>query len=215
MDKKQLKIAFDKLTMSWETESNSVDLYALTDKELEYYMDFQKEVHNQESEKLPDTDAKTISIITELKSNSCDIVNFIINDLLDLRVEKIISNCRNLNRIEENLLTSSEIEFYRNLMSAFKGYNKIRNVYDSITENCRPESNPICDTSVNKSEEAPTTFNPIKLEYIAFYALDNIPPLKGIDFLNYGPYKKEDIGILPKLNAVILEKENLIKMIGN
>lgn len=213
MDKKLLKSAFDKLMMMWDSEINLADLGILTDKDLDFFIEFQTEVHKQETENEIKSDPKSNAINKDLQSIACDMVNFIINDLLDIRVEKILNNCRNQNRIDESLMTSSEIDFYRNLMTAFKGYQKIRNVYDSITESCKPEVNPICDSTISKIEES-NPLNPLlKLEYIAFFALDEIPPLKGIDFLNYGPYKKEDVGILPKVNAQILEKEKLIKII--
>lgn len=213
MDKKLLKSAFDRLIMVWESENNLADLGPLTDKDLDFFIDFQTEVHKQETENTQKSDPKLNAINKELQSNACEMVNFVINDLLDIRVEKILNNCRTQNRIEETLMTSSEIEFYRNLMTAFKGYKKIRNVYDSITEICKPEVKPVCDPVIGEIEETKPLNTPLKLEYIAFFALDEISPLKGIDFLNYGPYKKEDIGILPRVNAQILEKEKLIKII--
>ncbi|MHA1728428.1 MAG: DNA replication complex subunit Gins51 [Promethearchaeota archaeon] len=231
-ENKDYEDVFEKLVMLWQTERNSEKkISELSDKDLEMFLEFQKKIHKQysNSQKLSgnnefgndptlentklNADNKTADlIIQDLRINSIKIVDYYINDLLDIRQKKIINICKHLEIIEkEELLTSIEHDFYRTIMSAFKGYKKMRNIYRVIadTSQIKPEYEKTTDIQqknvlISKS---------IKVKYSFIRVLNKIPSLVGSDFLVYGPFKKEDIAEIPRLNALIMEKEKLVEII--
>lgn len=214
MEQKNLRVIYSNLMAQWQTECNWQELRKLSDDEFETYLKFQKQIHDLEHEAPPkDVDDTTRKIIWELKLNSGKIIDFLINDLLDLRQEKIIRMCRDLEIIDESLLTSTEYEFYKNVMSAFKGYRKMRNAYSVIADACQIEPEIEESAAFCQVEGYSDNISSTKVEYSLMRVLKEIESIVGFDSCIYGPFKKEDIALIPKINAKILEKEKLIELI--
>lgn len=218
MDLNNLNI-FNKLKLIWQAELNSEKLNRLNNEDFEVLIKFQKHIHTLENKTQADNKrSKEIStsfdsIIQEIRTSSVSLVDFYINDLLDLRQEKIIKSCKALKIIDEEFLTKIEYDFYNYIISAFKGYKKMRNMYSLIADACFPEP-------IKKQNEA-FCQNPEFLkkgddtEYSLIRVLREIPSIVGFDMIAYGPFNKEDIAKIPKINAIILEKENSVEFIGN
>jgi DNA replication initiation complex subunit (GINS family) len=154
----------------------------------------------------------TAEIIEELNSQSSAMVDYYISDLLNMRQTKIMSYCKNLEIIDADYLTSIELDFYNKVMAAFKGYGKMRNIYNVAADTCASESTVDDNIPFCQSDEFQADSNDI--EYVLVRILDEIDPLVGFDYNTYGPFKKEDVAKIPKINAIILEKENLAEIIG-
>ncbi|MBD3350518.1 MAG: hypothetical protein GF364_03430 [Candidatus Lokiarchaeota archaeon] len=211
MGKKDLKLTFDKLMMQWESEANDPKLRPLSDNQLDYYLEFQQMVHKQEEEKEEfqgNVTNNAQKLIKELKINACNMVDFFINDLLDIRQQKIVDTCQTLNLLDELLLTSAEKDFNRNLTSAFKGYNKMRNIYSVIMDSCHSEP----ETAEEEDDACIVDTlqgSPKKTQFVFITAIKNIPSLVGSDSIIYGPFKQGEFALIPKINAKILNKEGM------
>ena len=137
-------------------------------------------------------------------------MDYIIEDLLAIRKEKIVELCKNLEIIEQKDLTLSEQQFYQNISSAFKGYNKNQQYHNALAESCPEEdiSKPLevpCDPVLE-----PTV---AKIEYCDVRVLKFAEALVGPDFVTYGPFNKEDLVRLPKRSARIMEKEKIVEIL--
>ncbi|MCP4760373.1 MAG: hypothetical protein GY870_01245 [archaeon] len=213
MEKENIKLVYSKLLIQWETERVSKKLNALNQKDFEVFLKLEKEIHLIENEDLSMNINENISsIIMELKHNSSKMIDYFINDLLDMRQEKIVESCRNLEIIEEELLTASEIKFYRNIMSAFKGYRKMRNIYQVIADACETsfeeeETNNFCAT-----DEFQNAKENKKEEYVLIRVINEVPAIVSVNGIIFGPFQKEEMAVIPKLNALILEKEKLVEL---
>ncbi len=210
MNTQEFKTIYEELIFGWELECASDEITPLPEAKLKKFMNFQKEIHQLEQHAPPsDASEEDKSIIWELKKESSKNVDFIVNDLLAIRQEKIIQLSKKLEIIEENVLTLSEQQFYRSLLSAFKGYKKTKQYQNAIAESC-PEDPPI-DSNIEVCE-AETFAADAPIEYCDIRVLKDAPSLVGPDFIIYGPFHREEIVRLPKSSARIMEKEKIIEI---
>ncbi len=211
MNAQEFKTIYEQLLFDWEVECTTEEINPLPESKLKKLYAFQKEIHQLEHHAPPsDATEESKNLIWELKKESSKNVDYIINDLLAIRQEKIIQLSKNLEVIDQNHLTLSEQQFYRSLMAAFKGYKKTKQYHNAITESC-PE-----ETLIEEQEEHCMTENseiPTKIEYCDVRVLRNAPALVGSDFVTYGPFRKEEIVRLPKKSAQIMEKEKFVEIL--
>jgi len=115
--------------------------------------------------------------------------------------------------------------FYQNLVSAVKGFEKVKHI--EVVE--RADSgkieqilNVIQDDDVQPEKTKMESSLPSDLnfklkgeifKYTIIKFLQKAPPLVGIDLINYGPFEKEDIAIVPYKNAKILLTERIAELI--
>lgn len=209
MDKRDYKLAFDRLMRYWETEYVATDICNLSDDDLSFFMKFQKQLHQWKNDGVNENLEPSVKgIFTDVQSEAVNIVDFFVKDLLDLRQQKIIDSCRKLKIIDQHLLTSSEKGFYKTILSAFKGYSKIRNVYDVMTDSCDVEEDDHQEEDTFcRTEEVKITSHDVKYRTVCL--TEDVPAIVGSDLLIYGPFLRGDIANIPRPNAIILEKENL------
>ena len=204
---------FNKLKLIWQAELNSDKLNRLNNEDFEILIKFQKRTHAQENKILTDKENKNSfdNLKQEIRTSSISLVDFYINDLLDLRQEKILKSCKSLKIIEEEFLTKIEFDFYNNILLAFKGYKKMRNMYSIIADACLPK--PIKKQNQVFCQNPEFLKKGDETEYSMIRVLKEIPSIVGFDTITYGPFNKEDIAKIPKINAMILEKENSVELI--
>ena len=211
MNAQEFKTIYEELLFNWELECTSDDITPLPESKLKKFLNFQKEIHQMEQHAPPsDASEEDKGIIWELKKESSKNVDFVLNDLLAIRQEKIIQSSKKLEIIEVNVLTLSEQQFYRSLLAAFKGYKKTKQYHNAIAESCPEEE----FTEENVEECDPEILSmdgPI--EYCDVRVLKNAPSLIGTDFIIYGPFHREEIVRLPKNSAKIMEKEKIIELL--
>lgn len=211
MNAQEFKTTYEELLFNWELESTSDEITPLPESKLKKFLNFQKEIHQIEQHAPPsDASEEDKSIIWELKKESSKNVDFVLNDLLVIRQEKIIQLSKSLEIIEVNVLTLSEQQFYRSLLAAFKGYKKTKQYRNAIAETCPEE--PSTDSNVEEcNPEVLSTNDPI--EYCDVRVIKDAASLVGPDFVIYGPFHKEEIVRLPKISAKIMEKEKIIELL--
>jgi len=172
----------------------------------------------------------------DLKQNISEIykenVSFLFNDLLRMREIKIIDSALTLQEIDLKYLYEAEKLFFQNLVASVKGFQNVKSLstYEDYDELKFPEIKPIIKDIEKAGPEEKPEGEVIKEEikeevieekkrehdevnYKLIRFIEKTPALVGIDLLNYGPFKKEDVANIPSENAKILVKEKFAKFI--
>ena len=213
-----IKSEYEKLYQYWLKEFRQIELTQLTKEIYSSYQkasDYIKNIKSNQEEKIK------FDIINSYKEN----FTFLINDFSKIREIKLINAALTLKEINLNNLLEAEKLFYQNLVSAVKGFEKVKAI--EVVE--RAESSKIKEileliqNDVVKPEKTEIKkITPSDLEfktkaetfnYILIKFLKKAPPLVGIDLINYGPFEKEDIANIPYKNAKILLAEKIAEEI--
>lgn len=129
------------------------------------------------------------SVKAKLLRHETKNVRFLVEDLIRLRFEKILSGARAGKPIPEDKLAIEEKQLQRKVLPSTEFYHSFLNVI-------------LKGRSVNMEEEK----KPLRL---AVRFLKDVPAIVGADLKVYGPFKKEDVGVLPLDNAKILIKQGI------
>ncbi len=164
---------------------------------------WRKELVNNELQPIPSNFYKRAREIIMLINNSLSkesdkitksvleeevrIIRALLENLIKLRLYKILSRSLIEGRIDEEKLTPEELEVYKSI---------------------RARINTLLATTLSlpseiKAEEDISTSIP-KEEYLAIRFLKSCPEFVGIDNNVYGPFDTEDIALIPKDNAEAL-----------
>ncbi len=165
---------YSSLYKIWFEESHSKEIQRLNDQILEKIGEYVKEI-SKLKHKTDDKIVKTI-IDEELKN-----INFLLDDLFRLRIEKIFGTIKIDEKIDTNSLTSDEQRFYE---TANELYQKCSEKYLSAARG-------------SALKESDNFFN----QYVSIRILKNMNAIVGADLKTYGPFKAEDVAILPRKNA--------------
>ncbi len=214
-----LKKEYEQLYQHWLNEFQQIDLTQLTEDLFNKYQHLINKINNfrlNNKEKIKDR------IINSYKDN----FNFLFNDFLKIREIKILNSALALQEIDLNDLIEAERLFYQNLVSAIKGFKKVKAI--SIFEDSfDKEIKQIQKTQVKELENAEEINQEIvnlisdtnfkgkddQYNYTLIRFLKKTPALVGIDLINYGPFEKEDITFLPYKNAKIILSEKFAEKI--
>jgi len=205
-----LKKDYETLYQQWLQEFEKEDLTKLTVDSFNNYKNNANLINNF---RLNNEDKIKTGIIKAYREN----FEFLFNDLMKIREIKILNSTLALQEIEINNLIEPEKLFYQNLVSAIKGFKKvkassiyaespiieeaiIKKAHAEELENIENHNQEIVDlVSEYIAKEKTDQYN-----YILVRFLKKTPALVGIDLLNYGPFEKENIAYLPYENAKIL-----------
>ncbi|MFX1338068.1 MAG: hypothetical protein ACFFDK_05625 [Promethearchaeota archaeon] len=213
-----IKSEYEKLYQHWLKELRQIELTRL---DSQIYSNYQKAfdyINNLISNK---EEIIKYEIINSYKEN----FTFLINDFSKMREIKLINAALALKEINLGHLLDAERLFYQNLVSAIKGFQKVK-VIEGVE---RAESSKIGeileiiqDDDVRPEKTQIGNHFPSELEiktevenfnYTIVKFLQKAPPLVGIDLINYGPFEKEDVANIPYKNAKILLAEKIAKKI--
>jgi DNA replication factor GINS len=114
----------------------------------------------------------------------------LLDELRETRLQKIINAAKDGNVINPADLTEEEKTLIQGFNESLASYKEERR---------------------EKTEQASAPEAGIELTVIRF--LQEIPEIVGVDLKIYGPYKKEDVGSLPRQNAQALIKQGAAKPI--
>ena len=78
---------------------------------------------------------KKESVIKRIHEKTLENILYMIKDFFNIRSEKILTLCRNLQKIDEDILFPVEQEYYKQLYSAFKGDSKTKKFLLASLEN--------------------------------------------------------------------------------
>jgi DNA replication initiation complex subunit (GINS family) len=224
-----LKADYQKLYQHWLKEFEKSDLTPLTQENFDYY---RKAVDYITKFTLEGKQNVEIQLLNSYKSG----FEYLFNDFLKIREVKLLNAALSLQEIDYSSVIEAEKLFYQNLVSAIKGFTKLKTLtlYDDhepiemekIIEDevVSVEPSPV-EITAEKDEESseveitreePEITRPkevIKYKYTLIRFINPSPPLVGIDGINYGPFQENDVVNLPYKNAKILIYEKLAEEI--
>jgi DNA replication initiation complex subunit (GINS family) len=211
---------YEILYKQWLQEFEDEELTKLSD---ELFSKFKNNNEILSNFDLNEEDKIKSEIIEAYKGN----FEFLFDDFMKIREIKIVNSALALQEIKINNLIEPERLFYQNLISAIKGFKKVKAslIYDSSSiieekvlkkvqhKDLEPKENiyrEISETVLNYIAKD----DPKKYNYILVRFLKKTPALVGIDLFNYGPFDKENIAYLPYENAKILLYEKFAEEIS-
>ncbi len=213
---------YEKLYQHWLEEFQQTDLTELTPDLFIYYkntLNSFNEYNEQNKNEIKER------LLQSYKEN----INFLFKDFLKIREIKIINSALAMKEVNLDNLIEAEKLLYQNLVSSIKGYKKVKKIsqfedvvkskvengFESVIEsNNNFKKVPVSD---NQETVITSDSNIIddkdKVDYVLIRFLKKTPPLVGIDLINYGPFKEEDIANIPQKNAKILIIEKFAEKI--
>ncbi|MHA1460955.1 MAG: DNA replication complex subunit Gins51 [Promethearchaeota archaeon] len=224
-----LKTDYQNLYQHWLKEFKQSDLTPLSQENFDYY---RKSVDYITKFELEGKHNVEIQLLKSYKYG----FKYLFNDFLKIREVKLLNAALVLQEIDYNNVFEAEKLFYQKLISAIKGFKKLKTLVlyeedqpielNKVLEDEKVSVEPSREESpakeVSKSTEGDIeqdTSVYIQPEQAAQYKYTLIrftkpsPPLVGIDLINYGPFQENDIANMPYKNAKILIYEKLAEKI--
>ncbi len=197
---------YELLYQHWLQEFENEDLTKLSE---DLYSKYKSNSSFLSNLTLNEEDKIKAEIIESYKEN----LEFLFKDFMKIREIKILNSALALQEIEINNLIEPERLFYQNLISAIKGFKKVKasfiydqspKIEDKIIKEAQVEALDINQETSDLISEYIAKEKTNQFNYILVKILKKTPALVGIDLLNYGPFEKENIAFLPYENAKIL-----------
>ncbi|MBY8997019.1 MAG: hypothetical protein KGD60_04760 [Candidatus Thorarchaeota archaeon] len=182
-------LGYDDVKSAWENELENEGLQDLGDLRLSKMIAYLSSVRLS----LATTDAEK-RIQADMLTQEALNLEFMIEDLLNLRRQKILKSVISGHRPRGDM-TLAEEELYNRAQRAFDGHSEF--VKDSLAGS-KPKKKKTSE-DVKKSE---TPSDSETIEYVTVRFLRQISDaFLGLDEKTYGPFKKEDIAMIPAANA--------------
>ena len=213
-----IKSEYQKLYQHWLKEFRQIELTKLTKEQYNKYQeaaDYLKNLKINQEEKIKN------EIISSYKEN----FTFLLEDFSKIREIKLVNSALALQEINLNHILEAEKLFYQNLVSAIKGFEKVKVIEvveraksSKIIETINGTQQDAIQTKSSKIQDSSDLDIDIKpktedFNYTLIKFLKKAPPLVGIDLIKYGPFEKEDIANIPYKNAKILLTEKVAELI--
>jgi DNA replication initiation complex subunit (GINS family) len=211
-----IKDNYIKFYQHWLKELNQNEL---TDLNIEQFKSYKSSIEYLNNLVIKEEDKIKLDMLNSYKEN----LNFLFDDFSKIREIKLINSALALKEINFNNILESEKLFYQNLISAVKGFQKVKamglsDVSELIKHNAKIEPAVVISREIEipkefnheklpqdiMTSEAKSEVKSDKIQYLLIRFIKKAPPLVGIDLINYGPFEKEDIVYLPLENAQIL-----------
>lgn len=173
---------YDELYEAWIKEKGNVEIQPLAKDFCSKLADYVRRL--KEEKRMLDNKTVRGRLIDKEEEN----VRRLINNLIQVRYEKIINKITNGEIVPISVLTEEEEELYRVALPQAESYSTF---LKSILQGRLPKS----------KEKAPGK------KLLVVRILREIPAIIGSDLKTYGPFKPEDIASLPIENAKILIKQ--------
>lgn len=187
---------YDLLYSAWKREVNDASLGGLASDFYEKMVIYLGRINDNKI-----FDKKTVKI--NLLEHEALNVRRMLSELLELRYRKILRTITKMNKIPQELLTNDEIR----MSEKFLGFTQVYQEFtDQLLQNQQSE-----EDTVNKRYIKPEV--QVTHKRLTIRLKKNIPAIMGADMKSYGPFSVEDIASLPELNAQILVKQGLAKII--
>lgn len=138
----QLEEVYQNLYRIWKLEITSVDIKKIPNASC-FLKDLQDLISNLNNQFTHETNQIGKLVLKKTILN----IQYMLNDLLEIRAQKLLNSAKKLKNVDESFLLDIELEYYRQLFTAFKGYSKTKNF---ITNN--ENSNIIIQNENVKSE---------------------------------------------------------------
>jgi len=219
---------YNKLYDHWHREFETAELTHLSEEILKGYKTIVRELNKYN---IDQKEELKVELLDSYKNN----FNYLLKDFLKIREIKLINNALTLQEINLKDVIEAEKLFYQNLVSAMKGFQRLKafTLYEDLEKTPQSdtsqedqqilekgeEKNIILDQLKEIVQDLPSQSNEIVTEkkvdynYTLIRFIKKAPPLVGIDLINYGPFEENDIANLPFKNAKILIYEKFAEKI--
>ena len=171
----------------WQDENRLEDIQSLEDKILDKIRKYVRSLTNLKNKT---EDKIAILIIDEEIKN----IRFMIENLFELRMNKLFLAIREEKEVKKHYLTANERKFYE---TAFDLYQKGSDSFYSAAHGTKLKD-----------------FDNFFRQYVPIRILKDMSAIVGADLKTYGPFKPEDITVLPKKNAETLIKHKFAAFIS-
>lgn len=172
---------YDDLFSAWKREMESLELQSLPKDFYARLADYVRRI--REERRMMDEESLRGKLI-QLEEEK---VKKMITDLIQTRYIKVLQLVMSGGTIPLSSLTEEEEKLYSNLMV---GRRALETLLNDILFGQRPRV----------KQSVPSGFTVIRI-------LKEIPQIVGVDMKVYGPFKPEDIAVLPEENARVLVKQ--------
>lgn len=161
----------------WTKEKEDEYLRELPD---DFYNKIQEYVFNLE--KVLDEVGRD-TLVWKLTKRELENLRFMLKDLFDLRMAKILNVLKSRSEINLDKLTVAEEEMHKSIIDSVNKCLEQLLVFkgEEITKNVKDEP-----------------------KYLIVRLLRSIPAIVGADLRTYGPFESDDVAILPANNAIVL-----------
>lgn len=123
------------------------------------------------------------TLVWELTKKELENLRFMLKDLFDLRMMKILNVLKSRSEVNLDKLTVAEEEMHKSII------NSINKCLEQLL--------------IFKGEEIRRDVKD-EPEYLIVRLLRSIPAIVGADLRTYGPFESDDVAILPTNNAIVL-----------
>ncbi len=199
---------YDQLYAAWRREIDDASLGGLPPDfyaKIAEYLSHVKQDNSQQEKK---------SVKVNLLEHEARNVEFMLEELLDLRYKKILKTITRLHKVPIELLTNEEAK----MCESFVGF---ANAYQHFAKDLmQGEQTPIKVTLIQPAVSATQTIKeefkpPVHVTHkrLTLRFSKAIPAIMGADMKSYGPFAAEDVASLPALNAQILVKQGLAVLV--
>ncbi len=135
-------------------------------------------------------------------------IEFMLEDLLKLRKQKILKSAMAGHRPRGDM-TLSEEEFYNRFQRALDGHTEF--IKESLAGSPSPTKKKKKKKKDTKKEEPERLSDSDVIDYITVrFARAIEEPFMGLDEKTYGPFKKEDIVMIPAANASLWLRDGTV-----
>ena len=183
-------LGYDDIKSAWENEIENEGLQDMGDLRLSKMISYLSSVRLS----LASTDAEK-RIQADMLTQEALNLEFMIEDLLNLRRQKILKAVISGHRPRGDM-TLSEEELYNRAQRALDGHSEF--VKDSLAGS-KPKKKK------KSSDEGKKSKTPPESETVEFVTVRFLRPISdafiGLDEKTYGPFKKEDVAMIPAANA--------------
>lgn len=218
-----LEKEYNKLYEQWLKEFENVNLTPLSEENFKDYKRIFKDINDYPLNQKEEIKSQ---LLDSYKKN----IDYLFKDFLRIREVKLINAALSLKEIDLKVVIESEKLFYQNLVSAIKGFQKLKafTLYEEfekpleeqdqkilqIEEESKVEQlKQIIEEQSSQTKEVFEEQQEIEYNYTLVRFIKKAPPLVGIDLINYGPFEENDVANLPYKNAKILIYEKFAKKI--
>lgn len=181
---------YKKLYEKWLQELSDETLYPLSDA---FLNDIAQEISQTRVVLAKSTDKTTERLVEQKLKN----LEYMLQDLLDLRMNKIMRNIHENKEIDLSLITLDESQYIERVKRAYSDYNEFVN-------------NIVSGSTVETVYEEKTEAEAEKM-LVLFHK--DYPAIMGADMISYGPFSKGDVVVLPSANAKILIKNGIADLV--
>jgi DNA replication factor GINS len=174
---------YDELFEAWLKEKESAEVQKIPE---DFYAKLAKYVKKLKEERRM-LDEKSVK--AKLLRHEAKNAKFLVEELIKLRCEKILSQTKTGKPIPDDKLAIEEKHFQGKILSLTEFYHSLlKDILKGHSMDMREEKKPV---------------------RLVVRFLKDVPAIIGADMKVYGPFKREDVGVLPLENAKILLKQGL------